>query len=214
LHWFDISSINTDALVSSDVLAEYRPPFEKCAVVWHGATKDHYLYEALMVVSGRDPQEGIVVSLHKGAVGQMPRALPLMVYLMDGDQLRYGPAEEGQTVSREEAELTLALVAAWYEGLSRGSHGFIPTIKDTFTNRRRIKAGKPPAYEWRTVVIGARPMPSAPKGGTHAPPRLHDRRGHLRRLRSGKDVWVRPCKVGDPSRGVVFHDYVIKEAQA
>ena len=58
--------------------------------------------------------------------------------------------------------------------------------------------------------------PTAPrqeaKGGTHASPRQHDRRGHLRRLKSGKNVWVKPHKVGDPSKGVVFHDYRILEA--
>jgi hypothetical protein len=185
-------------------------------VVWNGSVKPYDRFEVRMVVSGSDPQEeGIIVGMHMGPAGQQLRALPPLLYLLDGDQLHYGPVEEGQTLNRAEVERTLAFLATWYQRLALGStDAFVPTIKDTFTNRRRIKAGKPPAYEWRTVVIGARPMPSAPKGGTHAPPRLHDRRGHLRRLRSGKDVWVRPCKVGDPSRGVVFHDYVIKEAQA
>ena len=27
----------------------------------------------------------------------------------------------------------------------------------------------------------------------------------------GRIVWVRPCKVGDASRGTVFHDYQVKE---
>ncbi len=49
------------------------------------------------------------------------------------------------------------------------------------------------------------------KGATHASPRLHDRRGHLRRLASGKNVWVKSCKVGDASKGAIFHDYAIKE---
>jgi len=42
-------------------------------------------------------------------------------------------------------------------------------------------------------------------------PRLHERRGHLRRLKTGKNVWVKSCKVGDASKGAIFHDYAIKE---
>jgi hypothetical protein len=35
------------------------------------------------------------------------------------------------------------------------------------------------------------------------------RRGHLRKLASGKTVWIRNCKVGHPNKGVIFHDYKI-----
>ena len=65
--------------------------------------------------------------------------------------------------------------------------------------------------QWHTVTIGPRPEPQGSKGGTHASPRLHDRRGHWRTTASGKRVWVKDCKVGDASRGVVFKDYKIKE---
>lgn len=61
----------------------------------------------------------------------------------------------------------------------------------------------------RTVIIEPSQAKAHPTGGTHASPRLHDRRGHLRRLRGGKNVWVRPCKVGDASLGAVFHDYEV-----
>ncbi len=46
-------------------------------------------------------------------------------------------------------------------------------------------------------------------GGTHASPRLHLRRGHVRRLPSGESVWVQPCVVGDKSKGMVTKDYVL-----
>ena len=36
--------------------------------------------------------------------------------------------------------------------------------------------------------------------------------GHKRNTPSGKRVWVKDCKVGDASRGVVFKDYKIKDA--
>ena len=107
--------------------------------------------------------------------------------------------------------MILGFVSAWYESLSRRSEAYVPSVAQTFTNRRKIAQGKIPAYDWRTVIIEPIAPRQEAKGGTHASPRQHDRRGHLRRLRSGKNVWVKPHKVGDPSLGVIFHDYQIGE---
>lgn len=42
---------------------------------------------------------------------------------------------------------------------------------------------------------------------SHASPRMHFRRGHIRRLPTGKTTFVRACKVGNAEHGVVFKDY-------
>lgn len=77
-------------------------------------------------------------------------------------------------------------------------------------NRKRAKAGKVPIFEHRTLVLsGGGGSKGAPNGGTHASPRVHLRRGHIRRL-PGKTVWVQACVVGDKSRGVVSKDYAVK----
>ena len=74
---------------------------------------------------------------------------------------------------------------------------------------RRTK--EPTATSKERITKTGKIEPPKPKGesqgGTHASPRLHDRRGHWRNTRSGKRVWVKQCKVGDPSKGSVFHDY-------
>lgn len=46
-------------------------------------------------------------------------------------------------------------------------------------------------------------------GGTHASPRWHMRRGHWRRYKSGKQVWISLTEVGDKSRGRVVKEYLI-----
>lgn len=51
--------------------------------------------------------------------------------------------------------------------------------------------------------------PTRSMGGSHATPRLHVRRGHIRHLPSGKLTWVRQCLVGNPDRGVVEKHYEI-----
>ena len=56
-------------------------------------------------------------------------------------------------------------------------------------------------FDWHTVTIAPTAAKSGHKGGTHASPRLHDRRGHWRTIKaSGKRVWVRHCKVGDAAK--------------
>lgn len=48
----------------------------------------------------------------------------------------------------------------------------------------------------------------SPQGGTHRSPRWHLRRGHIRCLRDGREIFVRACEVGDRARGGVVKDYV------
>jgi len=92
--------------------------------------------------------------------------------------------------------------------------GYTPVDKQKFVNKKRIAKGKAPIYEWTTVVIEPPKPKVEPKGGTHASPRLHDRRGHYRKLRNGKLAWVKACKVGDASKGTVFKDYTWKSNDA
>jgi len=214
MQWFDISGTMDQSTVDQHWLREYRPPFEKCMVVWQGKSATHQIYEFLMIVVGTDPEEGIVLSVHKGPYGQMPRKLPLLVYALDDGAIKYGPAEEGDTISEADANVVLAVVGNWYRLLAQGMSSHMPSVRQTFTNRRKIAQGKTPTYDWTTVYIEPVRERSECKGGTHASPRLHDRRGHLRRLRSGRNVWVKPCKVGDASKGIVWHDYAISTTRS
>lgn len=76
----------------------------------------------------------------------------------------------------------------------------------------RICKGKLPLWEWKTVVIEPSEVGPAPyKGGTHASPREHDRRGHFRTYKkTGRQVWIHNMVVGNKALGRVDHDYVIK----
>lgn len=75
-------------------------------------------------------------------------------------------------------------------------------------NKKRIAAGKVPFFEYRVLKIRAAGQKTAETGGgSHASPRLHYRRGHIRRLQSGKKTWVRPHMVGDAAKGHIVKDY-------
>lgn len=211
MQWFDISSADLSTGIKIDNLATHRPPFEKNLVLWSGKSGNHERYEMMMLASGGDPEEGIVLDLSKGQPGKYT-TFPPMVYLIEDGQIKYGPVDEGDDLPRDVAEIMLATMSKWLESMDTGCESYRPEVKQTFTNRRKIAEGKPPTYDWHTVII----QPAKPRfesqGGTHASPRLHDRRGHIRRLKSGKNVWVKAHKVGDASKGYVFHDYKIEEA--
>ncbi len=77
-------------------------------------------------------------------------------------------------------------------------------------NGKRIKEGKLPFYETKMLVIDTRASSAgkAGNGGSHASPRQHLRRGHIRRLPNG-NIWVNSCVVGDPTKGSINKHYSV-----
>lgn len=75
-------------------------------------------------------------------------------------------------------------------------------------NAKRVARGKLPLYSFKTLHLHVpnERRQSAHLGGTHASPRLHLRRGHIRRLGEGRSIWVQSCIVGS-GPGVVEKDY-------
>lgn len=47
------------------------------------------------------------------------------------------------------------------------------------------------------------------RGGSHASPREHLRRGHVRRLQDGRHIWVNACVVNPGTKGKVIKDYTL-----
>lgn len=76
-------------------------------------------------------------------------------------------------------------------------------------NKKRQRKGNCPLFTYKTLTLtddGRQGLKNEPSG-THESPRVHLRRGHIRRLQSGRMTWVQPCVVGDHNRGVVDKDY-------
>ena len=81
---------------------------------------------------------------------------------------------------------------------SRGVEQRITPAPD-FINKKRARKGKPPIGEIREIIIRVGDKIVRPNGetiGSHASPRMHWRRGHIRRLPSGEITNVRPHLVG------------------
>ena len=81
-------------------------------------------------------------------------------------------------------------------------------------NDKRQKSGKTPFYSYKVLTISAHASSQAQAAcngsGSHASPRVHLRRGHIRRLEH-KNVWVNACVVGDKSRGIVEKEYKVTQ---
>lgn len=84
-----------------------------------------------------------------------------------------------------------------------------------FINQQRKAKGKPPLFSYHvlTVDVGVRTEHGDSKGGTHASPRQHLRRGHIRQYKSGLTIWINSMVVGDKKLGRVDKDYIAKVHQ-
>jgi len=77
-------------------------------------------------------------------------------------------------------------------------------------NKKRSANSKVPFFDYKVLTINTKEASPTKNGitGTHASPRQHLRRGHIRRLKN-KHVWVNSCVVGDATKGMVKKDYNI-----
>jgi len=79
-----------------------------------------------------------------------------------------------------------------------------------FINSKRKSKGEKPFFEWTTVTVKPLATPIEHKGGTHASPKPHQRRGHVRRKKDGTFVAVKSSFINKhkiPDEGFIFHDY-------
>lgn len=77
-------------------------------------------------------------------------------------------------------------------------------------NARRLKKGKAPLFSYHILECSTdNSCIRRDLGGTHASPRAHIRRGHIRRLSDIRSTWVRHAIISSSSSGVVSKDYRI-----
>lgn len=81
---------------------------------------------------------------------------------------------------------------------------------DAETARKRRLRGKKPLYTYKVITItGKRRVSEVSKGGTHASPVAHLRRGHWRTYKSGRKSWVRAAMINGTD-GMVVKDYKVE----
>jgi hypothetical protein len=73
---------------------------------------------------------------------------------------------------------------------------------------RRIRSKKP-LFTYKIITITGKKKESQPRGGTHASPVTHLRRGHWRHYKSGKRSWVEAALINGKD-GMVVKDYRVE----
>ncbi len=206
--WFDMGAVDYYATDPANC-PPLRLPFDRCAVVCIDTKHNKHL--CLFVQVAPD----VVTAVHYVLMPADWRRTELFAITMQAGRFVVRQVDGEEMPSERSVVPSIAMLQDWLARLqTHACDAYEPVIQATFTNRRKAAEGKPPSYSWRTVVVPAMLRASAALGGTHASPRLHERRGHWRKLESGRQVWVRDCLVGDPDLGVVEKDYkVTKPAQ-
>jgi hypothetical protein len=79
--------------------------------------------------------------------------------------------------------------------------------------RQRKKKGQLPFFSYKVVKVNVNQLiPNRVENADHherVSPRVHLRRGHLRRYQSGKEVWIDHMVIGDKTKGMIMKDYEV-----
>lgn len=202
--WFDLGKLPTEEvrfLVDGDLLTHI--PFHKVIVCCIDSDGDKCML-TLIGGNGSVAAAGFVLSQNSY------KMVNTFAYMDTPEGLRLLPANEGDTPpQREQCYSVLCTIKHFIDLLGQKSvDAHQPRPKRSLINDKRKAKGKfPSMFDWHTVVLQPAKSKGAALGGHHASPRQHDRRGHWRKHPLGKQVWVKPCKVGDASKGVIFKDY-------
>lgn len=203
MHWFDCGTAPEGILVNLDSVNDNPLPYGQCAVCGMDDAGGKWLILLRQV-------DNVVAVAAWSLRAKSYDKHPGFTYARTDEGLRIASIDKNPA-GTEAARGVLAAIGRWLMSLTPQTQAYQATARPSFINSKRKAKGKPPAlFDWRTVVIAPPPEPGPPKGGTHASPRLHDRRGHWRNHPSGKQVWVKACKVGDAAKGVIFKDYEVK----
>lgn len=192
--WFDLGQVGKRLDWENDPERLLHLPFDDIVVVGYAGEEKFCLRASFRTDN---------VAVAGFWLAPKPVEMPPFVYMEHEGDLKLVYSDE---TKKHTARAALALLDTLLKRLEAPQTGYRLRAKDSFTSRRKIAQGKPPQYSWTTVEV--KPRQKGEGNGTHASPRAHDRRGHWRSLPKGK-VWVKPCKVGDASKGTVFHDYKV-----
>jgi hypothetical protein len=212
--WFDVGKLPDKLEIKIPVLRGNPLPFEHCLIVGRDAVGNKFLVVASQVLDAdpysHAPQDPAILLIGYTLFSDSWQRTPLFAAVIEQEGWRIGDLKDEEKVDQKMAYQVVAITSHFLDRLNEQVLGYHPTLKqNSLTNRRLLHKGKPPSvFTWTTVIVEpCQALKQPAKGGTHASPREHDRRGHWRTLPDRRQVWVRPCKVGDPELGRSDHDY-------
>lgn len=129
-----------------------------------------------------------------------------------GGYFREGGFHGGELESALHSEATtiMTLLAQAFEVIACSNVTFMDNSAPKHLNRKRKAKNKPPISSFKTLHLIVPTSGDVVKGtatGDRTGPRIHLRRGHIRRLPSGQKIWVQAAVVGNKKLGIVNKDY-------
>jgi hypothetical protein len=220
---------STTAMISPEAIKVPFPAIMLQAVPYDAVTGECYVFVILdnRLAKIRDKGTDAVLSIMSVEFDDSPRMnlMDMVVdvnlstrdinyYHLHADNSADGteaPANTKETITFLANMALSSLHAMTNDMLDQHTSGVRQQHRDRKLTDRKLGPG---GWTYRLVRIDpAKHAASAAQdlGGTHASPSWHERRGHWRHLRSGKQTWVRHCEVGDKGRGGIIHDYVVAD---
>lgn len=191
----DLTKLSSDASVDQSIEITHLP-FSKTGIVFKAIGK-------VVVLTLWLNEEGLHVHGVVGdrdGVSELPHAL-----LKAEKRVMYIDHSMGEALVTLMQRLTYSSVIFLRQINESGGTAFVAAPHEA--NARRKAKGKRPLLIWTTINLDAPRYKSEPKGGTHASPRLHDRRGHWVTSKLGKRFWRKDSKVGSAKNGITIQSY-------
>lgn len=210
-HWFDMGDTTQRPDGHVPDADMFRLPYPVCCIA---GTQGNGTALVLRLQSSDTAESMSITGFVVGPSDEFCSAIEPMLVTRTTEGLQISMPDGSEPTDASEYRAVLQHVEDFLLKLQQGQTAYVPKARPSFINSKRAAKGKGPViFDWHTVTVEPPKPKDAPKGGTHASPRLHDRRGHWRTYPSGKKGWVKACKVGDGSKGAVFKDYKIKELE-
>jgi hypothetical protein len=133
-------------------------------------------------------------------------------FTQDDDQLQIHHDNNHELKTAQEGAIfALYLMVKAIAVMNCSNVKIIESSEKKLINKKREASGELPLFTYKTLHINSdeQEKQKGEKMGTHASPRVHLRRGHIRTMANGKSVWVHPCVVGDKAKGIVHKDYSV-----
>lgn len=171
-------------------------------------------------VLARDHEDAVLIQVFMrlgDQVGMLPPNMPIAIDKRDGSICCMNEDPEIQREWTDPKDkgvfAVISLICLVIRGLAVLNCSNVKVVDNPAPdalNRKRAKQGKPPLFTYKTLHIKPPTSGAGRAGGSSGDrnlPRLHLRRGHIRRLPTGTTTWVQSCMVGSAANGMVMKDY-------
>ena len=197
--WFDFSAIDTGQTANNSEMSDFgqelyeegfaKLPYDDCVFSFTIQSQDQLYFRSFWLKNNDD---GIDV-LASHTMEKNGKAFIVSVSF-DGDHV--------DTIETDDSYLGIGILAS--REIER-----VPIGRDG----QQVAPGSSAETSYTRVIISPNYARNS-LGGTHASPRVHMRRGHVRKYQDGRKTWVRPTLVNAhkaDQAGAVIHDYEVRK---